>query len=239
MTEAEWAAAADPIRMLEGVRKRATARKLRLLQVACVRRIWGFVTDPGSRAIVEIVERAADTPEAAAGVLALPYDWLTDDCGGPGPAARHAFMVAGHVGYGLLAPIHGAPSPADDWQDAAETATGAATVVAEAAGLPRGDDHLPAYRAVQAAEGAAQTALLRDVFGNPFHPAAFDPAWRTADAVGLARGVYDDRAFDRLPLLADALMDAGCDDGAILEHCRSAGPHVRGCWVVDLVLGLT
>jgi hypothetical protein len=81
------------------------------------------------------------------------------------------------------------------------------------------------------------SGLIRDLFGNPFRPVAFDPRWRTADTVGLARGIYDERAFDRLPLLADALMDAGCADEQVLGHCRSEGPHVRGCWVVDLVLG--
>jgi hypothetical protein len=84
---------------------------------------------------------------------------------------------------------------------------------------------------------AVARALVRCVLGNPFRPAAVDPRWRTADAVGLARAIYEDRAFDRLPILADALTDAGCDDEQILAHCRSSGPHVRGCWVVDLVLG--
>jgi len=78
--------------------------------------------------------------------------------------------------------------------------------------------------------------LLHCVFGNPFRPVTLDPRSRTADVLGLARGAYEDRAFDRLPLLADALMDAGCDDEQVLAHCRSEGPHVRGCWVVDLVL---
>ncbi len=82
----------------------------------------------------------------------------------------------------------------------------------------------------------AQAPLVRDIFGNPFRPAAFDPGWRTHDVVGVARGIYDERAFDRLPILADALMDAGCDHEDILAHCRSEGTHVRGCWVVDLVL---
>jgi hypothetical protein len=86
-------------------------------------------------------------------------------------------------------------------------------------------------------EQAALATLIRDIFGNPFRPVAFDPRWRTDDAVGLARGIYEDRAFDRLPLLADALMDAGCDSDDILSHCRGEGPHVRGCWIVDLVLG--
>jgi hypothetical protein len=81
--------------------------------------------------------------------------------------------------------------------------------------------------------------LFRDIFGNPFRPVIFDPSWRTSTVLVLARGIYTDRAFDRLPILADALQDAGCDDPDILGHCRGPGPHVRGCWVVDLVLGLS
>jgi hypothetical protein len=79
--------------------------------------------------------------------------------------------------------------------------------------------------------------LLRCLVGNPFHPVALDPAWRTEAVVALGSGIYADRAFDRLPVLADALEDAGCADADILSHCRGPGPHVRGCWVVDLLLG--
>jgi hypothetical protein len=89
----------------------------------------------------------------------------------------------------------------------------------------------------QGAEREAQRVLIVDIFGNPFRPVALDPRWRTADVTGLARTIYEDRAFDRLPVLADALMDAGCADEQIIGHCRGPGPHVRGCWVVDLVLG--
>jgi len=81
------------------------------------------------------------------------------------------------------------------------------------------------------------TELLRDIFGNPFRPVSFDPNWRTSTVVALAEGVYADRAFDRLPILADALEDAGCDHPDILAHCRGLGPHARGCWAVDLILG--
>ena len=62
-------------------------------------------------------------------------------------------------------------------------------------------------------------------------------SWLASLVLGLAQAIYDERAFDRLPILADALEDAGCTDAAILEHCRGPGPHVRGCWVVDLLLG--
>ena len=79
--------------------------------------------------------------------------------------------------------------------------------------------------------------LLHDIFGNPFRPVAFDPAWRTATAVGLAERMYESRDFSAMPILADALEDAGCDHPDVLVHCRGDGPHVRGCWVVDLVLG--
>jgi hypothetical protein len=80
-------------------------------------------------------------------------------------------------------------------------------------------------------------AFIRDIFGNPFRPVTFDPAWLTSTVVALAEGIYAERAFDRMPILADALQDAGCDNADVLHHCRGDGPHCRGCWVVDLVLG--
>jgi len=80
------------------------------------------------------------------------------------------------------------------------------------------------------------TSLLRDIFGNPFRPVSFDRVWRTDTAVTLAQAMYESRDFSAMPILADALQDAGCDNADILNHCRGPGPHVRGCWVVDLVL---
>jgi hypothetical protein len=79
--------------------------------------------------------------------------------------------------------------------------------------------------------------LLRDVLGNPAPPVVADPRWLTSTVVDLARVIYEQRDFERLPVLADALMDAGCDSEELLAHCRSEGPHVRGCWVVDLLTG--
>jgi hypothetical protein len=88
--------------------------------------------------------------------------------------------------------------------------------------------------------GAYTCVLMREVFGNPFRPVADDPAWLTwnhGTVPAIARHIYDDRAFHELPKLADALEDAGCSDPDILAHCRGGGEHVRGCWVVDLLLG--
>jgi hypothetical protein len=79
--------------------------------------------------------------------------------------------------------------------------------------------------------------IVRDIFGNPFRPVAFDPSWWTSTAVGLATAMYESRDFAAMPILADALEEAGCDEPSVLAHCRGDGPHVRGCWVVDLVLG--
>ena len=87
---------------------------------------------------------------------------------------------------------------------------------------------------------AAQCRVLRDLAGNPFRPVLVRGAWLAWEGGivrRMAQEVYEGRAFDRLPILADALEDAGCADGEMLRHCREPGEHVRGCWAVDLVLG--
>jgi hypothetical protein len=92
------------------------------------------------------------------------------------------------------------------------------------------------------AEEAAIADLLRDVFGNPFRPMAVEPAWLAWEGgtiAKLAQGIYGEGAFDRLPILADALEEAGCASADLLSHCRGPGPHVRGCWLVDALLDLT
>jgi hypothetical protein len=98
-------------------------------------------------------------------------------------------------------------------------------------------------------ERRAECQLLREVFGNPFRPVTASPAWRSPQVVGLAQAAYDQRdAFTgrgwtstlnpaRLAVLADALEEAGCTDADLLGHLRGPGPHVRGCWAVDLLLG--
>jgi hypothetical protein len=97
----------------------------------------------------------------------------------------------------------------------------------------------PLFQAIQAAEGRAQAHLLREVIGNPFRPVTVHPSWLARNdgtVVKLAQAINDERAFNRLLILADALEEAGCTDFDILAHCRSPGPHVRGCWVIDLLL---
>ena len=87
------------------------------------------------------------------------------------------------------------------------------------------------------AEYRWQCRVFRDIFGNPFRPVSLNAEWLTSTVVALAEGIYAERAFDRMPILADALQDAGCDNDDVLNHCRDTSlTHVRGCWVVDLVL---
>lgn len=90
------------------------------------------------------------------------------------------------------------------------------------------------------AEEVEQACLLREIVGNPFRPPSIDPVilrWNESTVVKLAQSIYDERAFDRMPILADALEEAGCHEAELLAHCRRPGPHVRGCWLVDLILG--
>jgi hypothetical protein len=90
------------------------------------------------------------------------------------------------------------------------------------------------------AGAAARVSLLRDIFGNPFRPVRVESTWlRWNDGTvkKIAEGAYDEDAFDRLPILHDALLDAGCDDEDLLAHCRTPEGHVRGCWVIDALLG--
>jgi hypothetical protein len=102
---------------------------------------------------------------------------------------------------------------------------------------PTNTEKQSAMRQALDAEELAQCELIRDIFGNPFRPVTFNANWRTDTAVALARGMYGSRDLGAVPILADALQDAGCDSEDVLDHCRGPGPHVRGCWVVDLVLG--
>jgi hypothetical protein len=218
VTEAEWLAGGDPSRMLEFLADKASPRRLRLFAVACFLDDWAVWSDPRERRAVLTAERLADAAwgaadrDAALARLIEYYDELDD---------LTDLECAPKVPYALLAPdFSGADAGVCAYEAEAQAEYGPGSFEGRGTGA----------REVQA-------DLLRDIVGNPFRPAACDSRWRTEDAVGLARGIYEEKAFARLPLLADALMDAGCDDEQILGHCQSEGPHARGCWVVDLVLG--
>ncbi len=219
MTEEEWLICQEPYGMLEYLKIRSTNRQSRLFACACCRRIWNLITIPAFREAVEIAEDYSDglvalkVCKSANRRLSKIYrgSEIRTDC------YRHA----SHAALKCLNKDVG-------WHPSSRYSA----IQAACASADADSQH------TKATEEAAQVDLLRDIFGNPFRPVAFDPNWRTATAVGLARTMYDARHFNAMPILADALQDAGCEDAAILGHCRDAdGVHVRGCWVVDLVLG--
>ena len=246
MTEADWDAATDPAGMLTLAAPRVSDRKLRLYLVGCCRRRWGLFTDPRCRGAVETAERVADgtatDPERAHGLVLAreAHERSQWTRGGAGAPPDHARLVADAAWVVCDRPAdlrrtrRRAPNaPRVLW--AADAPTSLELAYARAAvGTDGGGD--VRYEALRAAERAAQADLLRCVFGNPFVYTVPDPGWRTTAVLGLAAAVYEERAFDRLPILADALEEAGCTDPAVLAHCRRPRGHARGCWVVDLLL---
>jgi hypothetical protein len=184
--------------------------------------MWHLLSD-ADRVAVLVSERAADGRATVEELVAVSRQL---EAGPPG-VGREA---SDGVGWAVLG--HYGTHPAMDpdsfhvWEPF-EAARHAARALAKEA----------SRREVFAAARARQAALLLDLVAPPGQGGAFAPAWHTEAVVALARGVYESRDFAALPVLADALEDAGCADAHILEHCRVAGSHVRGCWVVDLVLG--
>jgi hypothetical protein len=208
MTEAEWLSLADPAPALEYVSSMASDRKLRLWACACVRRIEPLIPHELGHKALEVVERYVDGLADERAVLSVADAFYP--CGLYNATYDHPATRAAHC------PLY------------REMVGQAATYVLRC--RKQGE---------RAAERAVQAALLRDVCGNPFRPAAMDTscrAWCGGTVVQLARAIYEERAFERLPILADALEDAGCTAADVLNHCRGGGEHARGCWVVDLLV---
>ena len=226
MTAVKWLSCTDPEKMLESLLGKASERKMRLFAVACCRRIWHLLTDEASREALQVAEAYADrllsveerqnTWDAAFQVLVRSFQSLTRDSASRGRSLTADDFAA----WAASRALHRSWANVSiyTWQQ-----------VRDAVSLTAG--------AVAAQTEANEMAsLLRCIFGNSFRPVAVDPAWVTANVVALAQTVYDNRSIELMPILADALEDAGCDNADILNHCRQPGEHVRGCWVVDLVL---
>jgi hypothetical protein len=213
MTEAEWLTESDPMLMVEFLRESASDRKLRLFAAESFRHLLDLLPDVRQRTAIEVLEEMAEGT-------------ITKEARGKASRdVRCAIPPDDRVGNGFPMPhLH-----------YAALMLYRAFASANAAGHAC---HAADSRADSTAERLFQRGLLCELFGNPFRPVAFDPAWRTSDVLLLARGIYEERAFDRMPILADALQDAGCESDVILSHLRDANAtHVRGCWALDLVLG--
>jgi hypothetical protein len=227
MTEAEWLGGGDPTKMLQFLRGKASDRKFRLFTVACCRRIWYLLTDARSREAVETGERYADGLVCERERQAIAEAAKQVDSDGTNDAADAAYLAAE-----INSPRN---HPDAEWGIASDTMSTAAYADPRFVGARTTEYGLRYYPVASIQE--AHCHLLRDIFGNPFRTISKKNSRRTTELVILAATIYDQRTFDRMPELADALERAGCSDAAILDHCRDAQEHVRGCWVVDLVLG--
>jgi hypothetical protein len=241
-TGVEWLACTDPHLLLEGVHGRVSDRKLRLFAAACCRRVWGLLPSGRSRRAVEVCERHADGEAADDDLRAAyaPAAWLEDTVVPPWAVTVAAEAAAANAAYHQAAE---AAVRASLWALDAVAGT-AADAVADPPCSPEsgrvGDRWFQTFQAARLAEKQAQCRVLRCIIGDPFCPVRARRSWLAwhGGAVGkLARTLYEGRRFADLGVLADALEEAGCAEPALLAHCREPGPHARGCWALDVLLG--
>lgn len=239
MTEQQWRTCNDPKPMLRLLRGKARHRKLRLLACACCRRVWDLLSAESRQAVL-VAERVADGLASADELRSASHHATRParDAAAkrisnfPGAAGKAAAALVGSDAYSRVYAAYGDQLR----QDAPQQAARELVLSVKAAQDPR-----DAYLEAEANEAAEQAALVRDLFGDPCRAMpTTDPswlAWNDGTLRKLAQAIYDERAFNRMPVLADALEEAGCTNQDILSHCRGAGQHARGCWVIDLLLG--
>ena len=252
MTEEEWQTWSDPMPMLryligtdeprvqaieEFPDPRGSDRKLRLFACACYYRVSHLLPHPAARETVQVAERFADGTVSVAEFLKAEADirelmtdleprWRTSD------GAERVTLHPTHAALALAGIVCWWEPQKAAWYAASNAHLDFPYLANPGVGV-----HSPRRGEAEVAEKRAQCDLLREIFGNPFRSVAFAPEWQTDSAVSLARQMYEGRDFGAMPILADALEDAGCVDELLLVHCRGPGPHARGCWAVDLVLG--
>lgn len=217
MNEEEWLACHEPLMMIRHVRGNISPRKLRLFACACFRRVWDFLPEDDRR-LVEITERLADEDgmlEETRTAVEVSPKWT--DC-------------LTHLNVDRVA-----RASADRTREVAWFSVYIAEGVSPFK-IQKFDDEANRRSEV---ERSAQVELFRDLVGNPFRPLVVESTWLTSEVIALAREIYDERAFDRLPQLVTALEQQGCLLEDLIGHCREGGEHARGCWVVDGLLGLT
>jgi hypothetical protein len=240
MTEADWLTTDDLRAMLSHVRSGANLtrskpgrRKMRLFACGCCRLIEELLPDARTRKALEIGEKYADGAVDDGHLQAAMLE------ANKTAAKEYAKAEVKALAPGMEAARAVWSACDKDGRQAVEFALEYSVKAVQAvrrkvAGKGQKGKEADAAAAEQRRR---HCALLRDLFGNPFQSVKFSPHWRAANVVAVGNSIYKERAFDRLPILADALEEAGCSDAAVLEHCRGAGPHWRGCWVIDGVIG--
>jgi hypothetical protein len=235
MNEMEWLSHHDPAPLLHFLRGRPNLdRKLRLFAVACCMEFAGEF--PGAyygayyNEALESAERFADSIDDDDDNRFKSFWSLVADAESAPSQRERSIAEAVNLSTYFAKPI---PFRDRGEMDIFGMAEQVSRLLVDASQSP---DRIRNSYALRAAERLHQANLIRDLFGNPFRPAALDPRWLISTVSDLSRAIYQERAFERMPILADALMDAGCDSDEMLAHCRGAGPHARGCWLIDLLL---
>ncbi len=216
MNEQKWLTSTDPQAMLLGigtpgswVGQRPSERKLRLFACACCRRLWHRLPDAGHRRAIEVAERFAD-------VLASPTELAEARTAVVQTITYAAVLAKSYAVSWAVVRTAGLDNSWDTWVKIAPDAVW--------------------HHRARAAEQRDQADLLRDILGNPFRPTTADCSGLERVAGAVARSIYAEHRFGDLPILADALEEAGCTDLGLLTHCRGPGPHARGCWALDRIL---
>ena len=247
MKRAEWLACREPTTLLSAVwsESRLTVRKLRLLAIACCRRLSDVHAERVFRDLLRCAERVAED-QLAPEMLKIAVDDLRaswgnlEDCQNVAEAA--AYLAFGHTtNQESLGSALNALASSVAWQHCPEARVhdrgwllrGSTSWFEKQIECSPPESNNPMWRKARALEQEAQAAIIRDIL-DPFWIGPFDPEWRTQTAVALARHLYDSREFSAMPILADAIQDAGCENDHILNHLRDPNVvHVRGCWVLD------
>jgi hypothetical protein len=214
MLEKEWRKCKDPERMLKFLSGIASERKLRLFACNCCRRVWSELPKPSQKAVI-VAERYAEG-------------------GATRKELAKARVDAEKAADNAKSEMEEEFDEMDDFPEigSIECIDGPSFATEENFGVSEA-----CVCADRTRYDSGQVAILRDLFGSPFHAVDCDSTWQTRSVMSITRAIAEEQAFDRVPILADALEEAGCSSAEILDHLRTQNDHFRGCWVVDLLLG--
>ena len=228
MEETEWLFSANPTEMFKVLAGHKDRRKLHLFAVACARTVQHHMLDARSINALEVMERLIEGQATdAERVAAIHEAWrASEEARDTKDLATAAACDAAYRAINISS-----YSVANSGMRAASRATGKRAAVAT----------------VRATAYGHQAMLIRDIFGNPFqtknlrsiwiHQCKRVLLWNSATVLAIAQSIYAEKCWDQLPILADAMEDAGCTVQPMLQHLRGPGPHARGCWVVDTIRG--
>jgi hypothetical protein len=241
VTEKEWLTAREPDDLLEFLRERASDRQFRLFICACCRRFLPLMPKKPQHDLNLCEKYIAYGEKFAEGLITWPKLQSPFNEMEPVIVSHDGYLAAYAARMATDRDIAGSTRPMLRGRNliAHPASTGAQysrTVVGRllaTSKTSKGSTPTAKKRMATIAEKRYQIEILHDIFGNPFQPITFDPSWQTSTVISLALQVYDSRDFSLMPILADALQDADCDNQDVLNHCRGPGPHVRGCWVID------